>query len=105
MNVKVLQWLLKNQSVLRKVADVASGWKSGATYAEKWAIIDSIARLLIPVIETDKVEVKELLDSDGGVRFLSNMEEEVVSLGIDWVFVKETVIPIVIMILQVFASK
>lgn len=101
MNVKVLQWLLKNQAVLRKVADVASGWKNDLTYAEKWAIVDSIAKLLLPVLESGNVSAQSLLSDDGSVRFLSAMQDEVSALGIDWAFIKETVIPIVILVLQI----
>jgi hypothetical protein len=100
-NVKVLQWLLKNQAVLRKVADVASGWKASLSYAEKWAIVDSIAKLLIPVLESDTVTAKALLTDEGDVRFMSAMQEEVSALGIDWAFIRDTVIPLVIMALQI----
>ena len=101
MNVKVLQWLLKNQAVLRKVADIAGTWKSGLTYAEKWAIVDSIAKLLIPVLQADAAAAQSLLADNGDVRFLSAMQDEVSALGIDWAFFKDTVIPLVILVLQI----
>jgi len=100
-NIKVLQWMLRNQAVLRKVADIASGWKKDLTYSEKWAIVDSIAKLLIPVLEGDKVLAAALLEDDGDVRFLSNMQDEVSALGIDWAFIRDTVIPLVILVLQI----
>lgn len=120
MNIKVLQWLLKNQAVLLKVVEVAKGWKKDALYADQWAIVDAIARLVIPLLEQEKVSPKALastfdyyMDSDGNVVTGSEPYPQAVfaagyqtaALNIDWKLLIDVVLPLVISILQALAAK
>lgn len=120
MNVKVLQFLLRNQAVLLKIVDVAKGWKKDAPYSEQWAIVDSIARLIIPLLEKEVVSPRALAssfdyvyDSDGNVVAGSEPYPQAVfaagyqtaALNIDWKLLCDVVLPLVISILQALAAK
>lgn len=110
MNLKVLQWLLKNKNVLLQIVDVAKGFRKDAPYLEQWDIADKIARLLIPVIEPDTAKVLSW-DLDG-YETLSNHDvallsagAEVQAMGIDYRALIETVLPIIIAILEILVRK
>ncbi|NBT75746.1 MAG: hypothetical protein EBT15_07230 [Betaproteobacteria bacterium] len=112
MNLKVLQWLLKNKNTLLQVVEVAKGFRKDAPYLEQWQIVDRIARLVIPLIEAD-ANVSKLLSFDlDGYHALENHEvsllatgAEVQALGIDYRLLLETVIPIIIAILEALVRK
>lgn len=120
MNVKVLQFLLRNQAVLLKIVDVAKGWRKDAPYAEQWAIVDSIARLVIPLLEKDAASPKALAsafdyiyDESGNLVIGSEPYPQAVfaagyqtaALSIDWKLLIDVVLPLVISILQALAAK
>lgn len=106
MNLAVLQWLLKNQATLRKIAEIAKGWKKDLPYEDQWAIVDSIARLVIPMVKESEASPKTLSQ----VLTVSHTAEaemgaEYAALGIDWALVTNVILPIVISILQALAVK
>lgn len=120
MNIKVLQFLLRNQAVLLKIVEVAKGWRKDAPYADQWSIVDSIARLLIPLLEKEIVSPKALAstfdyvyDTDGNVVAGSEPYPQAVfqagyqaaGLNIDWKLLCEVILPLVISILQALAAK
>lgn len=120
MNLKLIQWLLANQSVLMKVVEVAKGWHNNASYSEKWAIVDSIARLLIPVVEATVTNPKMLCDTysvtyddRGGVASMSfpdpkevnEAEAHALALQVDWKLLCDVILPLVISILQAISDK
>jgi hypothetical protein len=106
MNVKVLQWLLKNQATLLQIVEVAKGFRKGSPYAEQWVIVDKIARLVIPLLESESVNPKTLAyyDWDSQASAFST-GAEYAQLGIDWKLITEVVLPILIAILQALAAK
>lgn len=111
MNLKLIQWLLANQTTLLKIVEVAKGWKKEGSYAEQWAIINSIAGLVIPLLEQAKVAPKALSDefdlyvvAEPLPRAMSSAEVQAQSLSIDWQFLCEVVLPLVIKVLQLLAS-
>ena len=120
MNIKVLQWLLRNQTVLVKIVEVAKGWRKDSPYFDQWEIVDTIARLLIPLIDAEKISPKALAASydyvyDAEGRPVVGSEPYPVAvlaagakmqaLGIDWELVVNVILPLVISILQALASK
>lgn len=120
MNIKVLQFLLRNQTVLLKIVDVAKGWRKDAPYAEQWAIVDSIARLLIPLLEKEVVSPRALAstfdyvyDENGHVVAGSEPYPQAVfaagyqtaALNVDWKLLCDVILPLVISILQALAAK
>ena len=112
MNLKVLQWLLKNKTVLLQVVAVAKQFDKDATYLAKWELVDKIARLVIPIIEAEEAAPKLLTWDFDGFETLANHDvallsagAEVQSLGIDYRLLLETVIPIIIAILEALISR
>lgn len=104
MNIKLVQWLLKNQAVLLKIVEVAKGWKNDATYEERWGIVDSIARLVIPLIKAQQVSPLSLLAEDDDAAY-SAMSADYAALGIDWKFLSEVLIPLLIAILKTLGGQ
>lgn len=113
MNVKVIRFLLANQAALLKVVEIAKGWHKDMPYAEQWALVDSIARVLIPVLEAQLVSPKAMCKS----RFLDNDFEDVeyealafeagaefAALGVDWKLLIDVILPIVLSILKALAA-
>jgi hypothetical protein len=120
MNLKLIQWLLANQTALLKVVEIAKSWKNDATYSEKWAIVDSIARVLMPVIETTVTNPKMLCDTysivyddRGGVSTMSfpdpkeraETEAHALAINVDWKLLCDVILPLVISILQSISDK
>lgn len=106
MNLAVLQWLLKNQTTLRKIAEIAKGWSKDLSYEDRWAIVDSIARLVIPLVRESEASPKALCQ----VLTVSHTAEaevggEYAALGIDWKLVVDVILPLVIAILQSLNDK
>lgn len=113
MNIKVLQWLLAHRDVLLKIVEVAKNFSRHKPYLEQWAVIDQIARILIPVLAAEEVSPSTVLgDSGPGWDSFEDLEvgyfsagAEVQALGIDWKTLIEAILPIVIAILQALAAK
>lgn len=109
MNLKILQFLLRHREVLLKVVEAAKGFQHAETYADRWAIVDTIARLVIPVLEEElksnrllSDEPKTLEEYDAKVM---SAEAEFNTLGIDWKLLVEVIIPLLISILEAVAKR
>ena len=106
MNVAVLQWLLRNQSALLKIVDAAKGWKPNGTYNEKWAVVNAIALLVIPLLEQGTMKPLALLEGDIYAPLSqSDVAAEFTALAIDWHLIVSVVLPLVIQILQALSEK
>lgn len=109
MNLKVLQWLIAHRELLMSVVSVVKRYNKDASLLEKWALVDEVARLVIPVIQ-DNDEVLGLLardyidwEDDAEVSFA--LGADVSALGVDWRLIIELVLPVVISILEALACK
>lgn len=112
MNIKVLQWLLAHRDVLLKVVEVAKGFSRHKPYLEQWAVIDQIARILIPVLAAEEVQPATVLGEGDDWDSYADLEvrmlgagAELAALGIDWKLLIDAILPIVIAILQALAAK
>lgn len=112
MNIKVLQWLLAHRDVLLKIVEVAKNFSRHKPYLEQWAVIDQIARILIPVLAAEEVQPKTVLGDDDGWDSYEDLEvrmlgagAELAALGIDWKTLVEAILPIVVAILQALSAK
>jgi hypothetical protein len=112
MNLKVLQWLLKNKTVLLQVVEVAKGFKKDAPYLTQWETVDKIARLVIPMIEAETTAPKLLAWDVDDINSYATHDVAVLSagveiqaLGIDYRLLIETVIPIIIAILEALVGR
>jgi hypothetical protein len=112
-NLKVVKFLLANQAALLKVVEIAKSWRKDLPYVEQWALVDSIARIIIPILESQAVgpkalTVSRLRDADFEEQDYEALAfqagAEVSALGVDWKLLVEVVLPIVISILKALAA-
>jgi len=111
MNLRVIKFLLANQTVLLKIIEIGKGWRKDLPFIEQWLLVDSIARLLIPVLESQAVSVQAL---SGGFGDLEDQEDyeallfqagaEFGILGVDWELLTTVILPLVIAILKALAA-
>jgi hypothetical protein len=112
-NLKVLQWLLAHKEALLRIVEIAKGYNKTMPFAKQWEIVDQIARIVIPILEEEAVSPNALAHDDV-YNYLWEEEEDTVNrevqilragvdvsaMAIDWKVVVDTVIPLVIAILQ-----
>lgn len=109
MNLKVLRWLMAHRDVLTKVLEIAKKWDSSASMVARWAVVDEIARVVLPVLEKEHTNVSALeysyegYDEDEAVEVFS-LGVEAGILGIDWKTLVEVIIPIVMALLDALAK-
>ena len=94
MNLKLLQWLIAHRDILTQVIAVAKGFSKDLPAVEQWNIVDKIARIVIPVLT--KEDIRAMYDfayhADEVEAFALGTEYS--TLGLDWAFVVNTVLPI-----------
>jgi hypothetical protein len=113
LNVKVIKFLVAHQAALLALVEIAKKWRKDLPYAEQWALVDQVAKILIPVLEAQAVSPKALVKS----RFTDADYEEqdyealafssgaqFAALGVDWKLFIEVILPIVISILKALAA-
>ena len=104
MNLQILRWLLAHRDILIKVLEAAKKYSRSLPLVEQWAIVDEIARIVIPVLEKESVDVEAMLwGQDDEVEAFS-MGAEVQAMGVDWRTIIEILLPILIKILQSLAT-
>ena len=108
MNVKVLQWLLAHRDLLLQIVNEVGAWKKGSSLTDQWAVIDKVAKLLIPVIDAESVTPKMLLTVDT-IDVIALADEDSATkagiLGIDWALLADVIIPLVVAILKALGPK
>jgi len=103
-NLQILRWLLAHRDILIKVLEAAKKYSRSLPLVEQWAIVDEIARIVIPVLEKESVDVEAMLwGQDDEVEAFS-MGAEVQAMGVDWRTIIEILLPILIKILQSLAT-
>jgi hypothetical protein len=103
-NIQIIQWLLKNKDVLLQVVGIAKTWKKDLPYIQQWELVDKIARLVVPVIEAELSQPHTMSAVDAEVATLA-AGAELNALGIDYQTLIETVIPIIVAILQALVAQ
>ena len=106
MNLKVIKWLLQHRDVLIKVMDAAKHFKQGGLYIDQWAVVDNIARLVIPIFEKEGTDIEGMLvhEFDAEVGAFA-MGAEVQAMGIDWQQLVSVILPILIAILKALSDE
>jgi hypothetical protein len=113
LNVKVVKFLLANQTALLALVEIAKKWRKDLPYADQWAMVDQVAKILIPILEAQAVSPKAMMRS----RFTdADFEEqdyeamafasgaEFAALGVDWKLLIDVILPIVLSILKALAA-
>lgn len=104
MNFKVLRWLMTHRDALMEIVAVVNKYDHGLSLTEKWALVDEIARIVLPIF-SDADEVNELLavdwdEADDNTQMSFAMGADVAALGVDWRIIVEVILPIVISVLE-----
>lgn len=114
-NVRVVKFLLSNQAALLQIVAIAKGWRKDLPYVEQWALVDSIARVLIPILEAQAVAPKALTVSrfhdanyeDADYEYVALVFEagvECAALSVDWRLLIDVILPLVISILKALSA-
>jgi len=113
-NLKVLKWLLAHKDALLQIVEIGKGYSKSLPYLKQWEIVDQIARIVIPILETEAVTPKVLAHDDiftevwaddalndepREVQILQ-AGAEVQAMAVDWKTLVETIIPLVVAILK-----
>ena len=113
LNVKVIKFLVAHQAALLALVEVAKKWRKDLPYAEQWALVDEVAKILIPVLESQAVSPKALMthrfdDADFEVTDYEALAfssgAQFAALGVDWKLLIDVILPIVISILKALAA-
>lgn len=106
MNLQILRWLLAHKDLLLQVVEIVKGWSKELPLVEQWAIVDKVARLVLPLLnEQDVVHLTaQDWDSDDPVSAFA-FGAEVQSLGFDWAVIIQVIIPILQVILQALSKQ
>jgi len=115
MNLKIVQWLLKHREALLKVVEIAKKFDRNAPYLAQWAVVNEIAKIVLPILEAEAVQPKFFGWDDNGDLAVDTPSAydarvfsagaEVAALGIDWKTIVDVLIPILIAILQAVGPK
>lgn len=112
-NLKIVKFLLAHQAALLKIVEIAKSWRTDLPYVEQWALVDSIARILLPILEAQAVSAKSLTVNrfhdddyeDTNYEALAfGAGAEFAALGVDWKLLVNVILPIVISILKALAA-
>jgi hypothetical protein len=112
-NLKVVKFLLAHQAALVKVVEIAKAWRKDLPYGEQWALVDSIARVLIPILEAQAVGPKALTthrfhdaeyEEQDYEALVFEAGAECAALSVDWKLLIDVILPIVISILKALAA-
>jgi hypothetical protein len=113
LNINVVKFLLANQGALLKVVEIAKAWRKDLPYVEQWALVDSIARVLIPILESQAVSPKAMVkpryhdpdyEENDYEAMVFEVGAECAALSVDWKLLIDVVLPIVISILKALAA-
>ena len=113
MNIKVVKFLLANQAALLALVEIAKKWKKDLSYAAQWALVDQIAKIVIPILEAQAVSPKALMRNplmDGDFEETDyealgfTVGTEFAALGVDWKLFVDVILPIVLSILKALAA-
>ena len=100
MNLKVLQWLIAHRDLLTRVLEVVKGFNKSLPVLSQWEIVDKVARLILPILSKEDVRAMYATDwdEDEAVSAFA-LGTEYSALGLDWVFVINTLVPILRIVL------
>lgn len=101
MNLKLMRWLLAHRELLAEVIELVKTYKADSTLIAKWALVDKLARLIIPVLSNEDIQLLQSdwhddMDSVGAFA----VGAEYAALGIDWELVIKILLPILEIIIK-----
>lgn len=109
MNVKIVKFLLANQTALLQIVEIAKKWDKSLSLLKQWALVDQIAQIVLPILEANLVSPKALAnpwesDDDDYERMSFAANVEFSTLGIDWQLLVDVIIPVIVAILRALSA-
>lgn len=101
MNLNLVRWLLAHRDLLTQVVDAVKGYNKSLPPLEQWAIVDKVARLVIPVLTSAEVSDFQVYgwgDDDAATALA--LGSEYAAAGVDWQTLLKVIIPILEIILR-----
>ena len=103
MNLKILRWLVANQTALTAMVELAKQYKNTNTLAANWEIVQKLAAIVIPLLEANGPSM--LLADDDVEVTLEDASVVMASIAIDWELVFRVLLPLLVAILDALAPK
>lgn len=95
--IKIAKWLLAHRDEAIRIYEIAKNWSSDMDLVEKWAILDAVARVIIPILTAEGVLWSQDFEYEDDVEVMA-VGGEVAALGIPWVAVSTILFPILQMV-------
>ena len=92
--VQITRWLLAHREAAMKIYELTKGWTNDLSVADKWAIVNSVAEIVLPLLEGANIlSIDADFDYDDDVELMA-LGSEVSALGIPWIAVTSILIPV-----------
>lgn len=102
--VRIAKWLLGHKEEALRIYEIAKGWSSDMTLVEKWAILDAVARVIIPILTAEGVIWSQDHEYEDDVEVMA-LGGEVAALGIPWIAVSTILFPILQMVFDFYLRE
>ena len=93
--VKIARWLLSHREQALQIYELTKAWSTDLTLEERWKIVDSVARIVLPLFEEGGVLAfdADSFDYEDDVELMA-LGADVSALGIPWIAVTSVIIPV-----------
>lgn len=91
--IKIARWLLSHKEAAIRIYEIAKDCSSDMELVQKWAILDAIARVIIPILASEGLLWGQDYEYEDDVEVLA-LGGEVAALGIPWVAVSTILFPV-----------
>lgn len=92
--VQITRWLLTHREAAMKIFELTKSWTTTLTVAQKWAIVNSVAEIVLPLLEGANIlSFDSDFDYEDDVELMS-LGSQVSALGIPWIAVTTILIPV-----------
>ncbi len=99
MNLSLIRWLINHREILTKCLAIAQKYDHSDSLLEKWALVNELAQILIPLFEKENATLELLWESGNEYGALS-AGAELQALGVDWKMVINVLVPIILSIIR-----
>lgn len=92
--IRIAKWLLAHRDAAVKIYQVAKDWSADMSLVQKWAVVDAVARIVIPILVEEGLlwaSSDDLYEDDVEIMALGG---EVATLGIPWSAITTIIFPV-----------
>lgn len=92
--IKIARWLMSHRDAAVKIYEVAKDWSADMSLVQKWAVVDAVARIVIPILVEEGLlwaSSDDLYEDDVEIMALGG---EVATLGIPWSAITTVIFPV-----------